>query len=144
MSHLDHIVRFKNALTELGVTCPFKQQELVQEAYFRALVRGHFRDGCSLHIPQDVMNRYWRQLDRWNCVAPLKAQLIIHKLTTFINETRTSLIQTGYVQEEKPELVLEVGVGEEPAATQGIGLCEVPTFVDLVSYLVRELECKDE
>lgn len=147
MSHLDHIVRFKNALTERGVTCPFYQQDLVQEAYFRALVRAHFREGCVLNIPEHLSGIYWRQLDRWNCVSPLKAQMIMHKFTTFMNQTRNALIQTGYVQEEKNEIELSIPTdqhGELPPAVKTIGLCEIPEFTDLVSYLVREVECKDE
>ena len=131
MSHLKHIDTFKTELETLGILCPFKQQELTLDAYFRAIVLSHFRQGVSLTITPDQEDLYWRQLDKWNRVSPIKAQLIIAKVNSFLNELRNSLANKGTSLEEEPSLELADGTKK--------CLCSMTSFMDLVQYLAKEL-----
>lgn len=131
MSHLKHISELKQALDTLGITCPFKQQELAMEAYFRAILVSHFRYNTSLSMTEDQSQRCWKQLDKWNCVSPIKAQLIMTKVATFLNSLRNSLGNRGVSLEEEPSLELPDGTKQ--------CLCSLDTFNDLVQYLAKEM-----
>ena len=136
MSHLKHIDEFKKNLEELEILCPFKQQELTLEAYQRAIIMVHFKQGTSYFISEKDEDRYWSQLDKWNRVSPIKAQFIMQKVAAFMNSQRASLANRGVVLEEEPSLELPDGTKK--------CLCSIPSFNDLAQYLAKELRDCDE
>lgn len=136
MSHLDHIVRLKEELYNLGIKCPVKQQELTQEAYFRAMIRFHFKQSRVLGINSEEMSRIKVQLDKWNRVSPVQAVAISHNLIRFINNLAGTMANKGTMPVEEPSIVLESG--EERC------LCGLVSFQDLVDYLVKEATNCDE
>ncbi|EBV8434224.1 hypothetical protein NFI00_000089 [Salmonella enterica] len=137
MSHLKHITCFKEALTEKGVTCPIKQQEITLRAYVRALISHQMARNGSFIVLEDQEQRFWKQLDKWNCVSPIKAQLIMTSFYTFINGLRNALVADGCA----PDDVMDVVQADDGTS---FSLCEMVTFGDLVRYLAKELRGCDE
>lgn len=136
MSHLKHITTFKLELDTLGITCPIKQQDLTLEAYMRAIVIRQFQTGRCFVLSDDAEQEYWRQLDKWNRVSPIKAQFIMTLVAGFLNRVAGSLGNRGTLIDEEPSLELPDGTKK--------CLCSLNSFNDLVQYLAKELrECNE-
>lgn len=137
MSHLAHVVDFKQVLTGLGITCPFKQAELVTEGYVRALIRKYYKHslaGGSLGSFADFEENAWKQLDKWNCVSPFNANLVFQTFKQRINILQTALYNEGKLPCTKIfNPVVEI---EEVVYTP----FDNETFAHLVNFLYRELE----
>lgn len=139
MSHLDHIVRVKERLTALGVTCPIKQKALVEHAYTDALIKVHFMVNPTFFVPSNESSVMREQLDRWNCISPIDHSNIWSCFLSFINLTLSALTQAGrcdcknihVFDDSEKEKVLCV-------------LNTLPEYVDLVNYLGQELRGRHE
>jgi hypothetical protein len=132
MSHLVHVIEFKNYLTGLGVTCPFKQKEIINEAYTRALLRHSFRNGNSWS--EDTEKLSWVMLEKWNSVSPIGAVLVHEQAIWRINNLRNTLAATGGLPCGK-EYTVEV---------EGVDVTQHESFTVLVNFLVKELEACHE
>lgn len=137
MSHLKHISAFKLALEEKGISCPIQQQQITLRAYVRALVCHQMARNGSFIVLPDQEAVYWKQLDRWNSVSPIKAQFIMSTFYTFMNGLCNGLINDGCAPDDE----LDTVTTDE---NKTLSLCEEPTFTDLVGYLAKELRTRDE
>lgn len=130
MSHLDHIVRFKERLDEVGVKCPVEQQSLTMEAFMRALIRWKFRCNNSITLSEEEEDAMFRTLDMWNRASPLKGRYIIELIKRFLGSLQTQLLERGVFPEEEPSICLPDG--------EKVCLCSLVEFTDLVTYLAAE------
>jgi len=132
MSHLDHIVRVKTKLNELGVTCPKYHRQLIDNAYVDAIVRAHFIYNPTYFVPNEEKDKYRDKLDCWNSVSPIGYELIWTGVLSFINLSLSSLTSLGrnYV---KVTPVTNEGTVVLPC------ISELQEYKDLVSYLLQEL-----
>lgn len=131
MSHLIHVLEFKKALTENGVSCPIEQSKLLAEPFTRALIRRAFRLGGWT---SDMDAKAWEMLDKWNKVSPIPAALIHKCAQVRIGALDGAMMNTGTLpcKKEFTTFAGEVDVGDLPA-------CRI-----LTDYLVRELEANRE
>jgi len=131
MSHLIHVVEFKKALTEKGITCPIEQSKLLAEPFARALIRRSYRLGGWT---TEMDEKAWAMLDKWNKVSPIPAPLIHKTAQVRIGMLNGVMMNTGTLpcKKEFTTIVNDVDVGELPA-------CSV-----LTDYLVKELEAGRE
>lgn len=136
MSHLDHVVRLKEKLSTLNVTCPFEQRKLIDNAYIDALVAAHFN--CRKNfIVCDKENEAMRcQIDKWNSVSPIDHEGIYHSYRSFINLMFSTLCTKGrgFIK------AVIINEGTESACN----LEEVQEYQDLVAYLFQEVKNKHE
>lgn len=130
MSHLDHIVRLKEKLDEIGVKCPIEQQHLTSEAFMRALVRWKFRCNSYITLTTEEEDKIFSTLNMWNRASPLKGRFILQCIKSFLGKLQTSLIERGVYPEEEPSITLESG--------EKVCLCSLVEFTDLVTYLAKE------
>lgn len=130
MSHLDHVVRVKQKLAELGVTCPFKQRDLIDLAYKDALVAHHFTVNPTFTLTDKERACYREQIDRWNSVSPIGYESIYSNVISTLNLLYASLSTTG--RSTQPQLVLDVEGGPV--------LSEEQSYRDLVAYLRQEVK----
>jgi len=130
MSHLDHIVRVKERLAELGVTCPFKQRELINNAFKEALVAFHFTVNPTFVLVEKELDSMRRQLDRWNNVSPIGHEWIYSNTISTINLLFGSLRSTGRANSPS------VTVDSEAAGS--VWLEQEQSYKDLVAYLFQE------
>jgi hypothetical protein len=131
MSHLIHVLEFKKALTEKGVSCPIEQSKLLAEPFTRALIRRSYRLGGWT---SEMDTKAWEMLDKWNKVSPIPAALIHKGAQVRIGALNGAMMNTGTLpcKKEFTSIVGDLDVGELPA-------CNV-----LTDYLVRELEANRE
>lgn len=135
MSHLAHVVSFKEVLGGLGISCPFKQAELVTEGYVRALLRKYYKN----HVGggsgfADFEEKAWMQLEKWNSVSPFNASLVFQTVKQRINILNQSLCSEGKLPCSKvfnPAVEID-GATYEPFDNE--------TFAHLVNFLYKELE----
>lgn len=132
MSHLVHVIEFKNYLTGLGVTCPFKQKEIIDEAYTRALIRYSFVNGNAWGDTAE--KRSWEMLEKWNCVSPLNGPLIHEQAIWRINNLRNTLAATGSLPCSKAYTV----------EVEGVDVTKTEVFITLVGFLSKEMEAGRE
>lgn len=133
MSHLPHVLDYRNYLLSLGVTCPEQLNNLAQEPYVNAIIRHHFKLSNSLGLSVDEEQNVWEQLDRWNKVSPIKAPFIFESVKYRINTLRKVLIEQGCVPAQAI-FMPELGEG-----STDLPLTQGEPFSVLVSYLVNEL-----
>lgn len=131
MSHLIHVIEFKKALTEKGITCPIEQSKLLAEPFTRALIRRSYRLGGWTTAMDECA---WAMLEKWNSVSPIPAALIHKQAQVRINMLNGAMMNTGTLPCKKgyTSIVNDIDVGELPS-------CSV-----LTDYLVRELEANRE
>lgn len=80
MSHLAHIVKLKAALIVEGIADPYKQIDIVQTAYIKALI--NVNGANNLDEKTCVGFNQWI-LSYWNEVTPVKGNLIAVKVGSF-------------------------------------------------------------
>ena len=146
MSHLTHVIAYRNFLTEKGIDCAFAQSEMCQEAYIRALVANHvkYQDGFS--ITEDEEEDLWNTLDRWNSVAPIKAKLILEAAKLRLSRYKQSLAATGALTGDdsySQHIHFEVEEDGVPV-NKKIDATTSAEFTGLFSYLCVELREKHE
>jgi len=131
MSHLIHVLEYKKALTEKGITCPIEQSKLLAEPFTRALIRRSYRVGGWT---SEMDEKAWAMLDKWNGVSPIPAALIHKQAQVRIGSIAGAMMTTGTLpcKSGYSTVVNDVDVGELPA-------CAV-----LTDYLVKELEANRE
>jgi|AGFT01.1.fsa_nt_gi hypothetical protein len=132
MSHLDHIVRVKQKLAELGITCPFKQRGIIDNAFKDALVAHHFAVNPTFSLTDKERDVYRTQLDRWNNVSPVGYEAIYSGVIATLNLMYGSLRSTGRVSSSSINLELETEIATPLESEQ--------SYKDLVSYLVQEVK----
>lgn len=133
MSHLIHVVDYKNYLTSHGITCPIQQSELLKEPFTRAIIRYFW--ACDCDQSATFEERVWKKLEMWNCVSPIPAQQIMACFKLRMNLLRNSMLQKGGLPVYS-EFTTIVNVEGKDAVDVGIGEV-VETLVD---YLFKELE----
>lgn len=138
MSHLVHVIEFKNYLTGMGVTCPFKQKEIINEAYTRALIRYSFSKGNTWG--EDAEKRSWVMLEKWNSVSPIGAVLVHEQAIWRINNLRNTLAATGALPCSKGYTTLV----QVPPKNEEFDPTEHESFTTLVSFLTKEMEACHE
>lgn len=78
MSHLAHTVALKKELIEKGIVDPKLQNDVVNGAYVRALVRYLFHCNALLgHYTEDVETAILDRLARWNEISPINGNYIL-------------------------------------------------------------------
>lgn len=132
MSHLPHVLAYKNKLVELGISCPEQLAQFALEPYTNAILRTHFSKCSSLGLNEDEEDRVWQQLDRWNKVTPINGAFIFQSVKTRINGIRASLITTGRLPAPFTTVVVIEG-------TEGVDITANEEFEILVNYLKAEL-----
>ena len=138
MSHLAHVIEYKAYLSINGVTCPFKQAALIDEAYTRALLRGCYRAGGVWNQAQD--DRAWKQLEKWNTIAPLNGGMIHTTAVKRVNMLVNEMARKGTLPSKKDfTLLVQVGDTAEYFDPSESETCDI-----LVDYLVKELEAGHE
>lgn len=132
MSHLIHIIDTKRAMTQAGLTCAVKQSELLNEAFVRALVCWRYSNGHTAWS-EDVDARSWNQLEKWNCITPIPAQLIHTAAQRRCNEVFAGMANNGI-----PPSNSDMGAW---ANLEGgdIDFAQLPEFQTLVQYLKKEI-----
>lgn len=146
MSHLNHIIQYREHLTQLGVTCPLKQSELCQEAYIRAVVRNHAKYHDGFEINEGEEQALYEQLDKWNRVAPIKGTLILESARLRLRRVRHSLMQLGHAPGNAEfEVVGEVQRDVEgQSVPEKVDVTNNEVFQALVDYLCQEMRTGDE
>jgi len=134
MSHLDHVVRVKERLSAEGLTCPFEQRTLIDQAYIDALVMCHFACNPSFSLTEKEQGVYRCMIDKWNDVSPIGYEKIYAGVISFINLTYSSLRSKGrgYMQ------------ASHSFSESGVLLEETQEYKDLVAYLFQEVKNKHE
>jgi len=132
MSHLDHIVRVKDFLSENGVTCPYKQSDLIDCAFKEAMVAWHFSKNPTFVLIDGEQHQIRSQLDRWNSVAPIGYTNIYNGILSFINLTYAALRTNGCIDIHQPYME-----NEELLKNSQV-------YKDLVAYLLVEAKNKHE
>lgn len=132
MSHLDHVVRVKSKLTELGVTCPFQQRDLIDNAYVDAIVRAHFIYNPTFVVPTNEANAVRDKIDSWNAVSPIGYEKIWVGFISFINLSLSALTTDGRNFDKATPVIVD-GQTLIPC------ISELQDYKDLVSYLLQEL-----
>ena len=133
MSHLIHVVDFKNQLTAQGITCPIQQSELLKEPFTRAIIRHFYACDCNLSVAFE--EKIWKKLEMWNCVSPIPAQQIMACFKLRINTLRNAMLQKGTIP-PMGEFTTIVNVDGRDA----VDVSQGEAFETLVNYLVKELE----
>lgn len=88
MSHLAHIVKFKQALISEGLTDPNLQVELVRTSYVKALITVGYAN--KLNEEQCIQfNRYI--LSYWNEVTPVNGLLVMTMIGNFCRALEAAL-----------------------------------------------------
>lgn len=136
MSHLDHIVRVKERLSELGVTCPFEQRKLIDNAFKEALLAYHFTVNPTFVLVEKELNQMRCQLDRWNNVSPIGHEWIYSNTISSINLLFGSLRSVG--RANSPSIALET------EAAGSVWLEQEQCYKDLVAYLFQEAKKNHE
>lgn len=136
MSHLDHVVRVKESLAARGVTCPFQQRDLIDQAYIDALVAHHFACNPTFTLHDKERDTYRCMLDKWNSVSPIGHEKIYSGVLSFINLTYSALRTKGRVH-----LKVHAAISENENTVM---LEDIPEYNDLVSYLCQEVKNKHE
>lgn len=128
MSHLDHVLRVKEALKEKGIACPFQHRSLIDNAFVDALVAGFFSKTKSFIVSEDNNWEIRAQIDRWNNVNPIGHEWIYAQTRARINLAFTGLsIQGRYTTSPVP-----IGTSE------ACFLEDMQSYKDLVGYLFQE------
>lgn len=133
MSHLIHVVDYKNYLTSQGITCPIQQSELLKEPFTRAVIRHYFACGCNRSVAFE--EGVWKQLEKWNCISPIPAQQIMACFNLRMNMLNNSMLQKGGLP-AYGDFTTIVNVDGKDAVDVGIG----EVVETLVNYLTKELE----
>lgn len=134
MSHLDHVVRVKQALATNGVTCPFEQRKLIDQAYIDALVAHHFACNPTFSLSDKERDCYRFMIDKWNDVSPIGYEAIYSGVLSFINLTYSSLRTKG-----RGFAKTCFGIGESDVFIE-----DLQEYKDLVAYLFQEVKNKHE
>lgn len=137
MSHLPHVLEYKNKLVALGVTCPGAVAKFALEPYTSAIIRQHFKTSTSIGMSEDEEQRVWEQLDRWNKVSPINGSFVFETVKYRMTSLRASLITTGRLP--APFTTVVVVEGQE-----GVDVTQNEEFETLVTYLVGELVGRHE
>lgn len=132
MSHLPHVLEYKNKLVELGITCPKQLAQFALEPYTTAVIRRHFKFSNSIGLSTDEEEALWTQLDRWNKVSPINGAFIFETVKYRMNSLRASLTTKGRLPEPFTTVVVVDG-------TEGVDITQNSEFNILTEYLVNEL-----
>lgn len=135
MSHLIHILEYKKALTEKGITCPIEQSKLLAEPFARALIRRSYRLGGWT---SEMDARAWAMLEKWNSVSPIPAALIHQQAQWRINNLNGWMMKHGTI----PPYMDYTTLVEVNGSKVDVSDCD--GFSTLVDYLVKELEANRE
>lgn len=133
MSHIERIIGLKEELDTLGLKNTEHHKTLITEAFVRAVTSNFTR----LDLPMtEFLERAWVQLDKWNCVAPLNAQLICATLCKRHNASRESLITHGVIGGGSfNTMVFEYEEGDVT-----VSIPDLIAFRPLVDYLIAEFK----
>lgn len=137
MSHLIHVVNFKEQLSANGITCPLKQSELLKEPFTRAITRFFYKN--NILKSEDFEKTVWRQLEKWNNISPIPAQQIMAMFNLRYNLVRNTLMKTGGLPNAN-EFTTWVTANNAVE----VDVTKVEGFSELVDYLVKELENYNE
>lgn len=146
MSHLNHIMQYREFLTQLGVTCPLKQTEFCQEAYIRAVMVNHCKYHDAFEIGEGEESALWEQLDKWNSVAPIPAKLILESARLRLRRIRASIMTLGVAPGNAEfDIVGEVQREVEgQAVAEKVNVTDNEVFLALVQYLAQEMRAGHE
>lgn len=133
MSHLQHIVRFKQSLLSEGISAPDLQIEIVRTAYVKALITIGY--GNNLNQEQCIQfNRYI--LSYWNEVTPVNGLLVMTMVGNFCRALKAHLERPFTENKLKLEVCPKI---ELPIECKWD---ELETYKDLVQTLVDEANHK--
>ncbi|EBY9764032.1 hypothetical protein D5W64_13040 [Salmonella enterica subsp. enterica serovar Saintpaul] len=133
MSHLAHIVRFKQSLINEGLTDPNLQIEIVRTAYVKALITVGY--GNKLDQEQCIQfNRYI--LSYWNEVTPVNGLLVMTMIGNFFRALEAALNKPFTFNKLKLEVVPKI---DTPIDADWE---DMETYRDLVQTLVDEANHK--
>lgn len=132
MSHLPHVIEYKNKLVELGIQCPKQLALFALEPYATAIIRHHFKFSCSIGLSVDEEEAVWAKLDCWNKVSPINAPFVFETVKHRMNSLRTALITKGRLPEPFTTVVVVEG-------TEGVDVTQNSQFTILTEYLLGEM-----
>ena len=132
MSHIIHVLDYKNELTAAGVTCPVEQSDLLVEPFTRAITRYFWMCDCNMSV--DWEDRVWKQLEKWNGVSPIPAQKIMATFKVRMNVLRNSMLQKGGLPVYDEFVSTVTGANDTV-----VDVTTLASFDTLVGYLVKEL-----
>lgn len=132
MSHLPHVLAYKNKLVELGIKDPVQLANFALEPYASAIIRNHFKKCNALGLSEDEEHRVWGQLDCWNKVSPINGAFVFETVKYRLNTLRASLVTTGRLSAPFTTVVVIEG-------TEGVDITANEEFEVLVGYLCNEL-----
>lgn len=132
MSHLIHIIETKQAMTKAGLTCAKKQSELLNEAFVRAVVCYRYANGATTWS-EELDKRVWQQLEKWNCITPIPAQLIHTAAQQRCNEVFGAMARNGV-----PPDASKYGAWASLESTD-MDFSLLEEFQTLVQYLKKEI-----
>lgn len=146
MSHLQHIMNFREHLTSLGVTCAVQINDAVQEGYVRAVLRNHLKFSDGLSFTEEEENSLWNQLDKWNSVSPVKARFVIESAKVRLLKVRKCLLEHGTLpgNEEYNVYVDHATVVDDVPTTAKIDATANESFAELVEFLYTEMRAGHE
>lgn len=132
MSHLPHVLAYKNKLVELGITCPKQLAHFALEPYATAIIRKHFKFSTSIGLSIDEEEAVWAQLDRWNKVSPINGAFVFETVKHRMNSLRAALNTKGRL----PEPFTVVVVLDD---NEGVDVTQNSEFTVLTEFLLGEL-----
>lgn len=135
MSHLDHVVRVKERMSALGMTCPFEQRKLIDQAYIDAIVMHHFACNPTFTVNEKERDCYRCMIDKWNNVSPIGYEAIYSGVISCVNLAYSALRSKG-------RLCMQPHVFSTPEGVVDMGT--MPEYNDLVGYLYQEVKNKHE
>lgn len=132
MSHLPHVSAYKAKLVSLGITCPEELARVALEPYANAILRKHFKLCNALGISENEEEDIWKQLDCWNRVSPINANLVFATVKARIDSIRVELIKGGMLP---PQFTTFATLPSQ----ETVDVSKNEEFEILVAYLYNEL-----
>lgn len=146
MSHLNHVIAYREALTNMGVSCPQLQSDACQEAYVRAVLMNHTKFNDGFGFTEEEENLLWQQLEKWNRVSPTKGKFILETAKYRLLSVRKQLMEDGtLLGNAQFDIYADVQRAVETEVhTAKADLTDCAQFKDLVQYLYTELRGEHE
>lgn len=139
MSHLPHVIDFKQELTGLGIGCPLEQKKLVQAVITRVALAQFFK--APIGISDEKSKKVWAQLDKWNSVFPINAPLVFADAEKRYHTIVGNLANSGRLVDvgASGAVSTDINVGDVIVAIEGL-----TTYPALYAFLAKELESGNE